>query len=466
MVGITQVQIPRKQSFGELAGQSFAGGFGQGVQTGINQKLNEMYEEKQYQKNLSRQKELNKEQFKGITPYLEEHGFSKSAIKSLQESGLGIQEALPLLKSHLEHAKITRSQEYAKRLHESLNAPRTGGTTGMGAIRQNMAPEMEQPESAGNHPFMQNYQPGPEIPQALKEAEGAPVEGEQEEEPIRVQLPKEMPMPDTSRFEKVINRPIALNEAPIMQKEAERRDREIARMEKKETDISNKYILDLEESREPLMMQENALQNINRALDTDGVNGLDSNYFSEVFNAPWLANVPGVELWTNVKELALNDIRSVGSKAMNQMLEKNIFNMNPQIGRGKWQNKAVVATIRSTLDYRRKKLEIADELRNYYNDKIGFVPSDISQQVEKRAQIYNRERQELLAYEIDQIRDEAKSDNVIYKMNRVSPGTMLTAKKLLAMKNKWGMDREATLRAAQKLGYEIPSDEIVNRAQK
>jgi hypothetical protein len=441
---------PQQESFGQMAGRSLGQGVGQGLTAGINRALEDMYEEKAYQKQAMRQQEQNREQLKGLAPILEQLGIPKKSVSQLIQQGLDPNTVLQYAKQNNEAAKIQQEQDYARQFHQNLNQPRQPILNEFEDKLENDISPQNQPEIQPQNEEIQNEKrlPKGQIPAQTKT----------------------FSPPDISRFDKVLNKPIAYMKITDMQKAEDRKQREIENLRDREEKKSQKFADEITGIRSKAIERQNANESIRNALSTGDIDKLDGNWFAQVFNLPHLTNKGGAQLLTAVKEHLISDLGSItGPK--NQYLERLVNGMNVQVGRGIPENLSVSRMIDSEGDLLDKKVEIYDQLEDYYNNTIGFRPGNIEKEVEERLKPYNAFRQEVLAYELADINDHSIPDQELLQLKKVTPGTPITQRRMDAIMERttseeWpdGNPNEA-YKIAKAMGYAIPSDEVINTAK-
>ena len=134
--------------------------------------------------------------------------------------------------------------------------------------------------------------------------------------------------------------------------------------------------------------------------------------------------------------------------------------MLPKIGRSDEANLGVVETFQAQQDLESKKIELADELIDKYENDLGYIPGNIASQVDKLSKPYSEKIQNKLAYSLRNIQENEMGEKSLKSTlsKNVTRGTPLTLQTARLLMEKEG-SKEAAFKKAKALGYKIPSIE-------
>jgi hypothetical protein len=228
---------------------------------------------------------------------------------------------------------------------------------------------------------------------------------------------------------------------------------------KADIERSSKILQEADVERKAGTQKRFAAQSIRRALNSGEISTKD--YISELTGFKPLQSQSGAELKTATKEYLLGNIKRVGNKP-NQWIEQQIASMAPEIGKTKEANLAVVSALEAESDIDEKRVEILDRLEQEFKATKGHVPGNIGAIAEKELQKYAIERQDILAYDLRKIHEDAHPKD-LSKIETVPQGTPLTVEKARVLLDKVGGDEAKAQKLAEKLGYTIPSSSIYAR---
>lgn len=172
----------------------------------------------------------------------------------------------------------------------------------------------------------------------------------------------------------------------------EQREHEIKKMQRKEhTKISDPILLELNQVRKNIPLQEQAIQDITEASSDVGWR----DYLAELSGIEPLRSAEGVKLKTAIKEFFLSDLTRAGARP-NQWIEQQLADALPKIGRSPEANLINAEGMKFKVDLAKKRLEIIDELALADREKYGYVRGDIDSRAYKLLAPYAKMRQKEL----------------------------------------------------------------------
>jgi hypothetical protein len=219
------------------------------------------------------------------------------------------------------------------------------------------------------------------------------------------------------------------------------------------------FLQKLDESRNSLQEKDQALFLMRDAINQGNLEFFYKDNFANFLGkfGEGLRTAKGAQLINAQKEFLLGNIARAGARP-NMYIEQQISKMLPQIGRSDEANLTVIESFQAQQDLEKKKQEISDQLVEKYEQELGYVPGNISAQVDKITKPYADEYQRRLAYRLRNLQESEMGEKAMRKKtnSKVPKGTPLTLQMSMMFIEKEG-SKEAGIKKAQKLGYTIPS---------
>lgn len=207
----------------------------------------------------------------------------------------------------------------------------------------------------------------------------------------------------------------------IAQSELDRREKEQGREFEKyklgrheETEISKPILLEMNQIRKNIPLQEQAIADIKEAAPS--VSALD--YFADVTGFEPLRSAQGAKLKTGIKDFFLSDLTRVGARP-NQWIEQQLADALPKIGRSAEANLITAEGLQFKLDLAKKRIEEIDKLAEEDRKKYGFVKGDIDSRAFREIKKYAIDRQKQLQDDIKKIKAQNKGKKNTFVM--ISP---------------------------------------------
>ncbi len=180
---------------------------------------------------------------------------------------------------------------------------------------------------------------------------------------------------------------------------------------KEQGEISKPILLELNESRKNIPLQEQAILDIQEA--APNVSGLD--YFADVTGFEPLRSAHGAKLKTAIKDFFLSDLTRAGARP-NMWIEQQLADALPKIGRSAQANLITAEGMKFKLDLAKKRIEEIDKLAEQDRDKYGFVKGDIDSRAAKNMKKYVIDRQKELGDNVKKIKAENKGKKETVQM--------------------------------------------------
>jgi len=177
----------------------------------------------------------------------------------------------------------------------------------------------------------------------------------------------------------------------------ESRKGEIRRQE--ETVISKPILLEMNQIRKNIPLQEQAIDDIFNA--SPKVSALD--YFADVTGFEPARSAEGAKLKTAIKDFFLSDLTRAGTRP-NQWIEQQLMDALPKIGRSPEANLITAEGMKFKVDLAKKRVEAIDKLAEEDREKYGYVKADIDARAFKAMKKYVIDRQQELKNSIKKIK--------------------------------------------------------------
>lgn len=183
-------------------------------------------------------------------------------------------------------------------------------------------------------------------------------------------------------------------------KEERKREHEIAKVRRKEeTEVSKPVLLELNQARKNIPVQEQSIEDIQNAVAD--ISPLD--YIADVTGFEPLRSASGAKLKTAIKDFFLSDLTRFGGRP-NMFIEKQLAEALPKLGRSKEANLVVAAGMKFKVDLAKKRIEIIDRLAEEDKDKFGYVRGNIDSRASNEMKKYVVDRQKQLKDEMEAIK--------------------------------------------------------------
>lgn len=168
---------------------------------------------------------------------------------------------------------------------------------------------------------------------------------------------------------------------------------------KEQTEISKPVLLELNQSRKNIPLQEQAIIDIKEA--SPKVSARD--YFADVTGFEPLRTAEGAKLKTGIKDFFLSDLTRAGTRP-NQWIEQQLADALPKIGRSPEANLITAEGLQFKVDLAKKRIETIDRLAEQDREKYGFVKGDVDSRAAKEMKKYVVDRQKELHDSIKKIK--------------------------------------------------------------
>jgi hypothetical protein len=155
---------------------------------------------------------------------------------------------------------------------------------------------------------------------------------------------------------------------------------------------------------EDLPYKENALMTMKDAVSSGNLGMFSLDNLAEATGIEGLRSPEAAAFKTASKEFFLGNLSRIGSRGLNQMMERVVLEMSPLIGRSTEANLAVTEILGAENDVTRKEAELINEISQSYKQEHGSYPENLQHLVYKELRPYAQERQKEALKNIDKIK--------------------------------------------------------------
>ncbi len=252
-----------------------------------------------------------------------------------------------------------------------------------------------------------------------------------------------------------------------------KRDREKASQKQFEADRayhstrSGKFLDKISEVSHGIAEREIALKTAESAVESGQMSPLGGDFWAAVTGINALKSASGAQLESGAKVNLIGSLERLGARP-NQFIEKVSNSAFAQAGESKEAQKAKLLIARSVLDLDKEKIRLTDQIANEDREKYGYVKENINGRVDKALEPIAKERMNELAFSLQQnIESDIGIPNLTKNATKpVMKGTYLTPEMANVLKDALiaaGKSEKDLNKMAIKLGYEIPSNEFLEK---
>jgi hypothetical protein len=202
------------------------------------------------------------------------------------------------------------------------------------------------------------------------------------------------------------------------------------------------------------------------AVQEGNVGGFDINYLANLLGPAGepLKSVKGVQLESAMKNVLFDTINKISGRP-NQWIEQQVQKATAGIGKKEEANEVLIKTALAKLDIDEKVLDAKEALINQYEQAGITPPSNIDKLSEDIAKPYAEHRQDKLAYDTRVLYEKSLGPKSLKSLEKVPQGTMFTLERRDQWLKMMDNDREKVLKTAHKLGYTIPTANLIMTEQ-
>lgn len=228
---------------------------------------------------------------------------------------------------------------------------------------------------------------------------------------------------------------------------------------------SQKYLNKINAEAETIPAQRATLLGARSAVDSGQMKRFGGDFWAGVLNIPGLKTASGAQLDASAKYYLTNSLSEIPGGRPNMFIEQRIGDAFAKAGESAEAQRSKLSIADALLDLKERKTQIADQLAQEYQQMLGYVPADISADVNKLLKPFAQQRMDRLAYELKEQQENDIGEKTLTKnaLNDVPKGTPLTIKMRDILLKKVGGDPVAAQKLALRLGYTLPSPETFMR---
>lgn len=156
---------------------------------------------------------------------------------------------------------------------------------------------------------------------------------------------------------------------------------------------------------EDLPYKQNALEAMRESTLSGNIGRFSLDALAEATGIEQLRSPEGAAFKTASKEFFLGNLSRVGSRGLNQMMERVILEMSPLIGRSEQANLSVMEILDAENAVSEKEANLIYDISRQYKEKHGAYPEDLAQRVNKELKPYAVERQKEALTRIEKINE-------------------------------------------------------------
>ena len=176
---------------------------------------------------------------------------------------------------------------------------------------------------------------------------------------------------------------------------------------KEETAVSQPILLELNQVRKNIPLQEQAIEDIKEASPSVGWR----DYFADLVGAEPFRTAEGAKLKTAIKDFFLSDLTRAGARP-NQWIEQQLADALPKIGRSKEANLITAEGLKFKVDLAKKRMDLIDSLAEEQKKSNGYVKGNIDSLAFNMMKPYVKEKQKELKKSIEEIKKTEKRGGV------------------------------------------------------
>lgn len=176
---------------------------------------------------------------------------------------------------------------------------------------------------------------------------------------------------------------------------------------KEETAVSQPILLELNQVRKNIPLQEQAIEDIKEASPSVGWR----DYFSDILGVEPFRTAEGAKLKTAIKDFFLSDLTRAGARP-NQWIEQQLADALPKIGRSKEANLITAEGLKFKVDLAKKRMEIIDKLAEEQKKSHGYVKGNIDSLAFNMMKPYVKDKQKELKKSIEEIKKTEKRGGI------------------------------------------------------
>jgi len=230
---------------------------------------------------------------------------------------------------------------------------------------------------------------------------------------------------------------------------------------------SGKFLDSIDATANGIQEREIALKSAESGIQSGQMSPLGGDFWASITGINALKSASGAQVEAAAKVNLMASLERLGARP-NQYIEKVSNSAFAQIGETEEAQMAKILMAKSVLDLDKQKIRLTQQIANDDREKHGYVKEDIGARVDKALEPIAKERMNELAFSLQQnIERDIGIPNLAKNATKsVMKGTYLTPEMAHVLKDALisaGESEKDLNKMAIKLGYEIPSNELLEK---
>lgn len=171
---------------------------------------------------------------------------------------------------------------------------------------------------------------------------------------------------------------------------------------------AGKILEEADKARNTLPIREAAVNAMEDAIENNDLSFFSLDNLAERTGIEAFRSASGGQFKAGSKNFLVSNVSKFGSRP-NMYIEQQVADMLPKIGRSREANLTALEMLRFEKDIDDKRVKIIDDLEDHYMATIGFVPSNIGKEADKKMKSYVDHRQTELADRLKQLQLQEKN---------------------------------------------------------
>lgn len=199
--------------------------------------------------------------------------------------------------------------------------------------------------------------------------------------------------------------------------ELDRRNIQLKATTASEVKRADKFLDQINDSRNAVQRSESSLQAAQEALEKRELGFFSRDNLAEILHIPGLASPEGAVFNAAAKNFFLADLESAVGRP-NQFLEKILQNAIFSNGKSNEANQALIDFYKNQVDLQREKINVTDNLEDYYRSKGLPVPGNIGRLVDQQLKTFaiKKEKELMEKYKDSTLNNQSISKSKLIRM--------------------------------------------------
>lgn len=235
------------------------------------------------------------------------------------------------------------------------------------------------------------------------------------------------------------------------------------RIDKDDRDWHTKFSIKQEEKvsalRESLPKKNSALVHASQAIQTGQTGIMTGTWLADKTGIEAFRGVEGAQLEVAAKEHFFGNMTRVTAKAQNIFFEKLLKGMFSQVGQTPETAQTFIEMLQGELNMDEAFVNAFDKFSAEDEAIFGYPRKDVERRARQSVEHLEELNMNRTLYRVQRLAESQQSQKKVREnlMKPVSSGTPLTLEKKFMFMDKFNGDARASIKAAKKLGYKIPT---------